>query len=244
MGVDGGVKYERVELGAQLDATGAEIIRYQTTRITPDPEEFKAATQTRLKARGLVRGACIQSPFGMVCATADLPRLEEALATGKTLVDEFNAQAKTCKVRMAYLMGQIAQNEADAVASVRAETQALLQDLEAAIGDGNVESIRDLCGRASSMEKMLAQKTKGRDALSQAIAASRKVAREIAKRVVKQGEALAAVLEEANIAPIATARFAFGDDFGVGADVEEVGALPAVGMGRFETLGDEEGDEN
>ena len=235
MGVDGGVTYERIELGAALDPNGAEIIRYQTTRITPDPEEFKAATQVRLKARGLVRSACTPTPFGLVCPKDDLPKVEQAIATGKEAVDAFNATAKTCKVRMAYLLGEIAKSESEAVASVRAEIQALLQDLEAATQEGDVKGIRDICDKASSMSKMLAQKTEGRDALSKAIAASRKVAREVVKRVQKQGEALAAVLEQANVSPIAVARFAFSDE---AEDMSPSEQLPEVDLGRFADLED------
>lgn len=218
--VQGGHHSEREEVGTHVNADGSEVVEWNTKRTIQDPEEHKAAGQIRSAISNRIKAACVWTPFGLICPAGQVERLDQALAEAETMRNEFNGFAQTCKVVFGTIRGEIAESSTEAVAAVQSEVSALLADMQAAMTLGDIGSIRDLAGRAKQMARLLEGKTNATDALGRAIAAARKVAREIVKRVEKGGEDLAAVLTEAALAPIATARFAFDPDAAPEAFVE------------------------
>jgi hypothetical protein len=244
--VEGGVSYERIDLEERTRDDGSEFKRWETRKLTIDPEEHDEAVRTRLRVRTLVKRVCAATPFGLICPAEDVPQLDEALAEADRVVAEFNAKAQHCSVHYASLRGEIAKDQAEAVASVRKEVAALVESMSRAVELGDVKSIRDLAGSAGQMERLLEERTEGRDQLSRAVNAARRVARAIVKRVERGGEDLAAVLAEAQVAPIALARMTFAAE-SIDAEEPEVAgeedSLPDVNLARFADLDEGPADE-
>jgi hypothetical protein len=204
-------KYEREEIREpELSADGTETEQWKTTKIIIEREEFDEATAARLKVRALIGAACIKTSFGFLCPTENLPKLDAAFAEARQITDSFNAGSTTYKVKWASLRGQIAESQAEAVAAIKSEVSGLLAEMEAAMKAGEVGKLRSLASKANSLGPLLGpEKTQGRDLLGRAVTAYRRVARAIVAKVEKEGEDLAAVLHEANMSPVAQARFLF-----------------------------------
>lgn len=205
-----GVRYERVDLGETDLASGAHVERWETKKTVADPAEYERATTTRSKIRSLIRGACIYYPnFGVfICPDDQMEDLDKAVAESEALVD--SQEWVTCKPRFWVLRGKLAESSREAVQAIRAEIGGLLEQLQRAAKVGDVKQLRDLATQARQLKGTLAPDTDGPvNAIDQAIAAARSLAREIVSKVEKGGERLAAVLTEQKLQPIAAARTAF-----------------------------------
>jgi hypothetical protein len=227
--VRGGIERRREELDHHRDGA-ADVAAWKTTRRIEDLEEFEAASAVRSSARNLVRKACLHTPFGLICLKSRRPELDQALVTAHSMVDAHNAQAEHTRVKIACLMGEIAQSEAEAIEAVTGEIRDLLEDLKSATADGRVEDIRDVANRARVMQQMLDPESDASETMKRAIKASRTIARAVAKHVEAEGEDLATVLEAANMQPIAQAAFFFAADEEVAAKVaaDDAPELPLV----------------
>lgn len=233
--VQGGVAYIREDLGKDR-TDSVERTEWRTERIIDDVEEFERAQKVRSKISSLVRSACAWTPFGLICPQVDVERLNEVMAEAYALMDEFNATAQHSKVRFTHIRGTIAANDAEAIAAVRSEISDLLAELHAATQTGDVGGIRDVANRVTQIDKLLEQESNASQKLAKAISAARKTAREIVKRVEKEGEEIAAVLAEADLKPIATARFLF--DESTAYSVDGADQHPSVSLNRFADLVD------
>lgn len=234
--VEGGVSYERTDLEEVTRPDGAEVKRWETQKLTVDPEEHDEAVATRLGIRALFKRVCLSTPFGLICPAADIEALDEAIVEADRMVAEFNGRAKHCRVHYASLRGEIAKDQAEAIAAVRTEVAALVTTMQQAVELGDVKSIRDLAGKAGQMERLLEDRTEARDQLSRAVKAARRVARAIVKRVEKGGEDLAAVLADAQTSPIALARVTFTTADDVVEEASETApeeVMPDVNLARF-----------
>lgn len=240
--VEGGATYQRVDLDHH-DEGGADVLRWETTRTIINKEEYEAAGKVRSKARSLVVGACIPTPFGfLICPLEKEAVLDERIAEAKALCETFNASSVHSKVKVTSIRGTIAETKAEAGDAVRAEVSALMAQLQAAIKAGEVSNIRDLASKATQMGKLLEQKSAARGSLDRAVAAARIIARDV-KRAAEAGENAANVIEKANLSPIATARFAF--DEGTFEEEQETtpeDALPSVEGARFAAVEGEQAE--
>lgn len=205
----GGRTYEREDLSDERTESGAEVEEWRTVKVTTDPEEYERAVQVRSRVRSLFKSAAVQTPFGLICPTEDIAALDAAQEQAAVLVREFNDTASTCEVHFTTLRGEIAESTREAIRAIREETAELLRSLDDASRAGEVRTIREIATRATQMGKLLAEESAGRDSLTQAVNAARRVARDIVRRVEKSGEEMAEVLEQANLSPISQARFLF-----------------------------------
>lgn len=262
--VRGGAEYRRTDRPTETDAAGRQVSSWETTKIIDDPAEFEAAGKVRGNARSLIARTCAKTAFGTILPLESEAAFDADVAEARELVSRFNAGAATCHIHLPIpLKGRIAESTAEAVAAIRSETAALLEEMgrmasfEGAPASGDTEdtaervaALRDIANRGRQLERLYEQQSAARGALAAAITAARTTARAITKRVVKEGESLEAVLKEANLAPIATARRVFleplseeaGEEIGPqnGADEpgEAVDGLPAVPLARFVDLED------
>lgn len=236
--VKGGVTYHRQDLEDRENADGAHVHKWETEKIVSDPEEHETACAIRLKVRSLVRAACYYTPFGHIVPTDEVENLDAKLAEARQLVDEFNADAKTCRVRFSLMRGEIAEDAAEAVSAVADEVKDLMEQMQGAIAGGKVGDIRNIANRANTMSRLLEAESEGKDHLSRAVRAARKIARAITKRVQNGSEDMAAVLAEQEAKPIAMARFQFDPQAPNPKDEtsEDGPALPAVALARFAGL--------
>ena len=209
-GLRGGVSYSRVDIEPDhKDESGARVAKWETLREIPDPDEFELATAIRGKARSLIASVCCTSSFGLLCPAANEQRLQTAVADARKLVSEHNARSKRTQVEVYVLIGRIAQSDEEAARAIGAEIRELLDAMRAGIATANPEAIRDAADKARNLGGMLSADVAGQ--VSAAIVEARTAAREIVRRVQKNGEQVATVIEQCSLARIESARFAFLD---------------------------------
>jgi hypothetical protein len=232
--LSGGVEYRRIPLDASGEPAqpGAEVTRWETIKTVIDPEEYDRATKVRSKARALITKVCHGSAFGDLCPEDQVGGLDAAAREARRIVAEFNASAKHSEISIFVLKGHVASNDAEAAQAITSEIADLVVQMKTGIETLDTKAIRDAADRAREISAMLddSQKTK----IDGAIAQARKAAREITKRIEKNGEDKAIVMLDIQLGQIESARIAFLDMSTLPETPTE--ALPAVTVQRFADL--------
>lgn len=247
--IEGGIQYERIDLKAERADDGALIEEWETQKTTEDPEEYEEAVKVRQKVRSLVKSCCVWTPFGMICPHDEVANLDRAFREAAERVEAFNADAQTCRVVYRSLRGEIAEDQVESIQSIREHVGALVSEMQSALRDGDVASIRDCASQATQMGRLLEQDSDARGLLGRAVKAARSAAREIVRKVEKQGDSLVSVLNEANLSAVSQARFVFleadalerpvspkldATEYDDNSDEQDV--IPAVNAGRYAGL--------
>lgn len=217
---EGGVEYHRYNEQSR-EVAGALITEWETEKLVHDPAEFKLATEARTKVRSLFAGVCVWTPFGFICPKADEAKLYAAAAEANAVAAAFNAAAKTCTVKFDWFPGEIAESNELAAKAIKHDLETLLRQMEKASTRGDVKELRAAAQRAKQLDRLLGNQQELKEKTGAAVKAARSIARKITKRVHKEGEDLALVLEKEATAPIRLARFALLGE------VEDVAAEPA-----------------
>ena len=182
----GNVTYAQGAQKTVIDQDGTEVTEWDTKRMIADRAEHDQAGKTRSRARSLVRAICAQSAeFGLMCPATARPELDAAIDAAKKAAADFNATSRLSKVRVYVIVGQIAQDDMDAVRAINSEVEELLADMEAGVTAKNVDTIREAAGRAKAMAEMLSDQARVQAQV--AVDAARKAASAIQK-AEKNGE--------------------------------------------------------
>lgn len=247
--IRGGVVYERRDLedpdGAkELEAKGADVDRWETVRTIEDKEEHARAVKVRSRIRAHIMGACADTAFGPLCAEDDEGRLDARIEDSRGWARDFNDGAVHTRVSVFVLKGRVAETDEEATRAIADECAELLERMDRNAKDfltdpaAAVKAIRDAATRAKEMEDLLEPAKAER--LGLGIQAARAAAKEIQKRVVKDGEAAEKVLRDIRTAPIERARFAFLEIAKEEPKEAPVEALPSVEVRRFGGLDEPE----
>lgn len=232
----GGVTYERKDLPAAEEGQGADVARWETTRVIRDPDEHKRATKARGLAVQEIRKLCSVTSFGLLCPESMESELDAAVVRARAIADEHNRGATHTKVNVYALKGRIASSDTEAARAIGQEVASMIEGMNDAIDRLDASAIRDAATKAREMSAMLSPELS--EKVGAAVDAARKAARQIVKRVEKDGEDAAIVLADIQRGAIAKARMAFLDlDDTAPAAAEQ--ALPAVSIQRFAGLADE-----
>lgn len=231
--VSGGVHYERVDIEDKRN-----VKRWETTRIMSDPTEHERAVKVRSKARTLIVRVCAQTNFGLLCRAEQEDELADAIEEARRLVDEFNATACYTSIRISVLKGRVAETDTEAVRAIVGEISSLIDRMREGIEKADVATIRDAANRARATASMLDDSQQSK--IENAIAAARKAAREIVKRVEKGGEKIVKVVEQLDTGAITAARMSFLDLDSKAADAQRA---PSIEKQRFADLGFDEDEE-
>lgn len=204
--LSGGVSYKRVDI-----ETADTLAKWETTRKIDDPAEYKSAIKLRAQAAAAIRTLCAHTAFGLLCPETDEVQLDAAIAEAHKICNEWNAEASGMQVRIYVLKGRIASSDEEAAKAIASEVEGLLGEMEKGIAEVNVKAIRDAANRAKQIGAVLDDKQAAK--VSVAIDAARKAAKEIVKRVEKEGEDAVRVLADlgSQRAAVEMARFAFLD---------------------------------
>lgn len=224
--VRGGVKYRKVDLESERDPdTGAQISRWDTTKVVFDPEEQKLASQTTNRARYLVARVCAESRHGLICPEDKTPELEAAIAEAQELCDEFNMSAVHTRVEVNVVCGRIVADDIMATQALFRETEQFLEQMEEGLAQLDVKKVRELCKRALDVGQMLAP-----DA-NNTVAAAVNAARSQCRKIVAAGEQVAIELDESTLNTIGAARNQFLDfDMSEGVEVDDAPVVAARGL--------------
>jgi hypothetical protein len=208
--VRGGVDYRRIDLEpSRQTENGESVAKWETTRTIEDPGEYERAIVARSKARALIVGACVPSDFGLLCPDSRAADLEAAIVEADRIAADFNATAKTTRVGIWSITGRVEPDDARAQRAINAEVRDLIDAMERGIKTADVTAIRAAANEARKIGGMLTEETSGK--ISAAIEEARSAAREIVKRVEKDGEESAAVISGIKLEALESARFAFLD---------------------------------
>lgn len=206
--VHGGVSYVRKDLDRK-EEEGAKIQKWETEKRVINADEFERATIARSKARSVISSICSSTSFGLLCAQANEDKLDAAIAEAKAIAAAHNESAFHTKVDVFVIVGRIAQSDEEAAKAIANEVKGLLDQMKAATLKGDVEAIRQAANKARELGQILSEDAGA--AVSKAIEEARKNARELVKRVQKDGEKLEVVVKDLYIQKIDTARSAFLD---------------------------------
>lgn len=235
--LDGGVNYERVDTEPEHTNGGGEAIaKWETTRKIADPIEHAEAVKVRGKARALVSALCASTDFGLLCTVSQREQLLAAAAEAKALCEVFNATSKHSKVHVYVSEWCPAGSLGDTARGIAGEIAELMANMETGLAQADPEAIRKAANRAKQIGAILDDKQAAKVTL--AIESARKAAREIVKRVEKEGEDATKVLADlgAQRAAVEMARFAFLDLEAEAAEPVQVEPepLPAVNVRDLE----------
>lgn len=239
--VNGGVTYSRVDLDADK-REGAEVQRWETTKVVDDPADFESATKARSAAGAKIRGVCSSTAFGLLCPESDEPSLDAAIEAARAIVAAHNAGSRGTHVNVYVIKGRIASSDEEAARAIASDVTDLLETMKRSIRLGDVRAIRDAANRATQLGRILdpAQEEK----VSEAIKVARSAARAIVKRVEKEGEDAAIVIQELSTAAIDRARFAFLDMDQPEPAADAAEAMPVANVQRFAELDVADDDED
>jgi hypothetical protein len=227
--IRGGVHYDRVELERELRDDHSERSAWKTVKTVADVDERQAAEQARHSARYAIKRHCTRTPWGLMCAGENEGELLAGITEARKVENGFNAGASHSHLHVAVFCGRVAEDDVEAARAVRGEIQQILRDVRGAIEGGDVRSMRDLATQTKQMYNLLDEGAEERAALSGAVKAIRRVARDVVRLVEKKGDELESVLTEENLKPINDARWAFRHL----AAEEATEELPSVNAARF-----------
>jgi hypothetical protein len=243
--VTGGVSYQRRDLDARdsapaLEAVGAAVARWETTKVVDDPAEHERAVRVRADASNLIRKQCFATAFGLLCPESREQELNAAVQQARAMIAEFNETARTTRVAVYVMTGKIASTDEENARAIGEEVRGLIESMSSAIDKLDPDAIREAANKANKIGAMLDADASQK--VGEAVAAARKAAREITRRVEKNAEPAAIVLADIQRGAIERARIAFLDlDERESLPAED--ALPAVDLGRTAELDvGEEGD--
>lgn len=236
--VRGGVSYKRVELdtkdATEVAAEGAQVARWETTKIVEDPAENERANKARNEARGLITRHCVSTAFGLLCPASREAELTASVAAARALVSSHNQSATCTNVSVYVMSGKIAATDEENARAIGEEIRSLIADMSGAIDRLDPDKIREAAAKAAKISAMLAPEQS--EKVGAAVAAARKAARDITRRIGKDAEPAAVVLADIQRGAIENARIAFLDldETSVTGNAED--ALPAVDLARIGSL--------
>lgn len=226
----GGADYTRIDLETGKKS-GAEVTKWETTKVVENPTEYQAAKTARGLASTSIRRACIKTSFGLLCPTENEAILDAGIAEARRIANRFNQSATKAQVNVFVIKGRIAATDEEATKAIVSEVKALMAGMEKGIAGGDIKVIRDAANRARSLGMMLDQDKANQ--VSEGIKVAREAARTIAKRVQKDGEDIKKVLGEISNAAVEKVRFAYLDFEHKGDKQPEGKAMPSVDVQRF-----------
>ena len=184
---------------------GKAVSEWNTRKTVKDPDEEKAASQARGKARNVVTKVCSQLGAWLLCPRDAKADLDAAVIEGHRVVNEFNAGSTYSKIRFNVITATIEGDDEKAARAINSEIRGLMTAMEAGIRDLDVEKIRDNANRLKEVGQMLSPQARDRAQL--AIDSARMTA----TRIKAAGDAVSIEINNIAIRNIAESRLAFLD---------------------------------
>ena len=243
--IDGGVSYDRSNRETLPSENGEERVKWDTERLTRDPQEHAKAVSVRSLVCNTIERLCVKTRHGvLLCPEEKESDLDDAIEEAQGIASEFNSGATYTSVSLTVYKGRIEETDEANTRQIVREIQGLLSQMERGVIKLDAAGIRRAANRARELGQILSDEDQER--VGAAITSARKAARTISKRLEKGGEEAAAVADAIKrmraVAPIETARFAFLDEadprFAGLDDTEPTLAeqMPSVGVQRFADL--------
>lgn len=153
--VDRAVKYHRTELGKQVNDDGSEDAKWETERHYKNRGEAMKADRVYHSVRSKLQEVCLKTGIGFVCPLSRKQELEEAVARGKQLVDEFNAEATHCHIRFLVVCTEITPANVEGVQLLRDTLNHSASSIREALQNFNPAKARDAVRASKKMVDVL-----------------------------------------------------------------------------------------
>jgi hypothetical protein len=220
----GNRKYRTTEIEAEhYDDNGALVARTETERTIRDPEEYQRAIKSRSVCRSAITRVCAQSEHGLLCLTTRRNALAQAIDAARKEAAEFNAGAIYTQLAVNVVVGEIAQDDVEAVKAINYEIRNLLDAMDSGIRNADVEAIRKAANTARGLQQMVTEEA------NQRLAFAISTARDVARKIVATGETAATELDAIALKRIQEGRLAFLD-LDAGEDMVDPVAATARGI--------------
>lgn len=202
----GNTKYRKRDIApATITESGTLVSKWETDKTVFDPDEQRQAEKVVSTASYLIRKLCVKSDHGLLCLDSRAEELDEAIAEGRAMVDEFNARARYTRVEVNVICGRVVADDVQATRAIFSETEKFLSEMQAGLAELDVKKVRATMRKAKDVGQMLAPDANA------TIRAAVSVASEACKKIVKAGNQVAIEIDQAAIDTIGQARSAFLD---------------------------------
>ncbi len=213
--IRGSVEYEREVIEPEHMEDGKAKEKTQVERTIHDPVEHEASVKARGKARSIITRVCaISTNHGLLCPKSRREALDEAIKEARGIAEEFNKTARFATISIGVMIGEIANNDVEAMREINGEVRDLLSAMENGVKNLDPVAIREAANTAKKLGSMLTPDAEVR--MQFAIDAARGAAR----KIVKAGEQAGQEIDKTVLRRIVEARTAF-------LDMDDVGQVAA-----------------
>lgn len=233
--VIGGIEYDRKEIESQQDTDSkTDIKTWQTTRITHDAAERKAAVDLAGKLKSQIKKdtGSVFTKVGYVCPVENEDKIDAVEHAVRKSIADFNTTASYSKLEFNLWVFNIASTDTRAMAAMAQNINDTLKALEKAMASGNIHEVRQVVGNLVGLDAILPL-GQGQ-AIKDLIASVRKQAREVVKAAVKAGKTIDEVQVALDTSIISKTRLAVFEDDGADYSVAEEDNTPSVTATRLD----------
>jgi hypothetical protein len=194
--ITGGVEYKRTQKSEPRRVGTSVVEEWETEKTVAHPDEQKAAVTLRGDIRHQITRLCARTPLGdlLLIPPDREPDVRAALDAARARVDAHNAVATHHHLVMGCVLLRFVPEDEWTARSIRGEIFSVLTRMETGIGSADPEAIREAADAARRVLPMLTQMAHAY--LDASIEEARRAAREIARRIVKEGESPEEVIAE------------------------------------------------
>ena len=153
--IEGGVSYSRTDLAAESEGTGAAIERWETVKVTDDPEEHARAVKVRGKASNIIARICSKTAFGLLCSSQREGSLASAIDEARELIAASNATFNCTRLYLYVLQARIAETEGEAARAIASELRDILATMQEGIASADAVLVRKAANKAKQLGGML-----------------------------------------------------------------------------------------
>jgi len=154
--LDRGVSYYRRDVQVVGNEDGSEDATWHTERHYKDRTESKDAERIYAKVRQNIRQVCLSTDIGFICPIAKKDDLEKVIQSSRELVDEFNLNAKYCKVNFLVVCTNIDPNNQDGVTLLRNTLEKSVDTIRTSLANFDVTAARSAVNATKKMIDVMA----------------------------------------------------------------------------------------
>jgi hypothetical protein len=137
----GGIHYDRKYEDSYFD-DNAEIRQWKTVSRIDNPQERLDAQRLRGKIYQLVRSCCVKTPVGLICDDSRKSELIKALQEVKKERDQFNKQAKTCRVTTHHACFEVKSDNHETISAIMEQIAEVASNVNCAITQDDEKTLQ------------------------------------------------------------------------------------------------------
>lgn len=186
--ISGGITYTRAGKEKETQGDGAVRERWETEKVTQNPDEYARAVALRANIRNSVTKICARTPLGdlLIVPPDREADLEAALAAARVAVEDHNRASAHHKVTIGAVPARLSADDKWTARSILGEILVCLGEIQRSIGGGEVDAIRDTCDKLVKLAPALTGEVAG--FLTAGVDAARGAARDLKRRLAKGDE--------------------------------------------------------